>query len=50
MDTRREQDCRCPFDVREIVYDVQKLLPQLSVFLGHSHLCSTQVYAVARPS
>ncbi len=29
--------------------DVQKLLPQLSVYLGHVHLISTQVYLSMTP-
>jgi integrase/recombinase XerD len=29
--------------------DVQKLLPQLTVYLGHSHLASTQVYLSMTP-
>jgi integrase/recombinase XerD len=29
--------------------DVQKLLPQLSVYLGHAHLASTQVYLSMTP-
>ena len=29
--------------------DVQKLLPQLSVYLGHAHLVSTQVYLSMTP-
>jgi integrase/recombinase XerD len=29
--------------------DVQKLLPQLSVYMGHTHLAATQVYLTVTP-
>ena len=29
--------------------NVQKLLPQLSVYMGHTHLAATQVYLTMTP-
>jgi integrase len=35
--------------LKEIAKDVQKLLPQLSVYMGHTHLAATQAYLTMTP-
>jgi site-specific recombinase XerD len=51
----RLHDLRHTFAVHRLISwyrqgaDVQKLLPQLAVYLGHAHLVSTQVYLSMTP-